>query len=516
MWVAAAALLLGGVQRWGAGRGQRARDDPERAPGTARGQGPGAGRGRTPPPPADAQVADGAPRAGDAAFDAFDTTQPGDGVVVPPPDGDAATPGVPQSIVVTEILYDPTAMPDTEGEWVELLHLGDAPLDAAGIAAVTLVTPGGTGALTPVDPGQVWQPGQWLVVVRSASALGTARGTVPMAIDAQLGLANQGGVIQVVHHGTVVDTVQYGGASGIDAGPGVAVGVDPDWADPEGNDDPAHWCGANGPFATGDWGTPGAPNPPCGAAPDADAAQPPETAADAGGGDTGPDASPPPDAVDASAPDVPPPPPAIAPGAIVVTEIHYDPVAVSDTAGEWFEIYGAASEAVLLDGLVIEDGATSHVVTPPHPLWLHPGQYLVLGRNADPLVNGGVDVAYAFAGITLNNDGDVIRLRSGDIVVDEVTYPGGGGGAAWQLDPNVPTTAEANDDPDAWCLATEPFGDGDKGTPGAPNTPCPAGPQGECAGLCGDQAPSGCWCDELCVTAGDCCPDACASCGYCP
>jgi hypothetical protein len=40
-------------------------------------------------------------------------------------------------------------------------------------------------------------------------------------------------------------------------------------------------------------------------------------------------------------------------------------------------------------------------------------------------------------------------------------------------------------------------------------------PDSSCAGICGDQAPSGCWCDDLCVENGDCCEDACPECGVC-
>lgn len=36
-----------------------------------------------------------------------------------------------------------------------------------------------------------------------------------------------------------------------------------------------------------------------------------------------------------------------------------------------------------------------------------------------------------------------------------------------------------------------------------------------CAGSCGFKAPAGCYCDELCMSNGDCCPDACAACGAC-
>jgi hypothetical protein len=44
---------------------------------------------------------------------------------------------------------------------------------------------------------------------------------------------------------------------------------------------------------------------------------------------------------------------------------------------------------------------------------------------------------------------------------------------------------------------------------------CGGGDDASCVGHCGDDAPSGCWCDELCVGNGDCCEDACAACGQC-
>ncbi|MEM7827076.1 MAG: hypothetical protein QXQ40_02530, partial [Candidatus Aenigmatarchaeota archaeon] len=35
---------------------------------------------------------------------------------------------------------------------------------------------------------------------------------------------------------------------------------------------------------------------------------------------------------------------------------------------------------------------------------------------------------------------------------------------------------------------------------------------GKCAGYCGGKSPYGCWCDEKCVTNGDCCDDVCRDC----
>jgi len=50
-----------------------------------------------------------------------------------------------------------------------------------------------------------------------------------------------------------------------------------------------------------------------------------------------------------------------------------------------------------------------------------------------------------------------------------------------------------------------------------PTNPPPVG--GACSGQCGGQAPSGCWCDDLCEGFGDCCEAVCTDCSslsFCP
>jgi agmatine deiminase len=44
---------------------------------------------------------------------------------------------------------------------------------------------------------------------------------------------------------------------------------------------------------------------------------------------------------------------------------------------------------------------------------------------------------------------------------------------------------------------------------------CPLPPGQSCSGHCGQQAPSGCWCDELCCSYNDCCDDKHDVCGGC-
>ena len=54
------------------------------------------------------------------------------------------------------------------------------------------------------------------------------------------------------------------------------------------------------------------------------------------------------------------------------------------------------------------------------------GGYLVLGRNTNPAVNGGLDVAYRYAGVVLGNGADeIILLDPSGAEIDRVAYDGG-------------------------------------------------------------------------------------------
>ena len=161
---------------------------------------------------------------------------------------------------------------------------------------------------------------------------------------------------------------------------------------------------------------------------------------------------------------------------MVITEIMQNPAAVADTAGEWFEVYNATSQAIDLNGWTIADAGTDrhHIQTPNgEPLWLPAGGYLVLGRNADANTNGGVPVAYRYAGFTLGNaDDEIILLDGAGTEIDRVAYDGGPAfpnpdGAAMQLiRPDLDNALGAN-----WRSAPDPWpgSAGDRGSPGAAN-----------------------------------------------
>jgi hypothetical protein len=169
-------------------------------------------------------------------------------------------------------------------------------------------------------------------------------------------------------------------------------------------------------------------------------------------------------------------------GWVIITEFMKDPAFVTDTKGEWIEVYNAAPWRVNLEGCTLTDDSGSHHVisTGGAGLRFMPGRYLVLGNNADINTNGGVHVDYAYSGFGLGNAGDQIILsRPNGAVLDRVDYDDGvlwpdtGGRSI-----SVKLAARdqfLNDAGTNWCNSSSPLpaAGTDTGTPGADNDACP-------------------------------------------
>ncbi len=174
-------------------------------------------------------------------------------------------------------------------------------------------------------------------------------------------------------------------------------------------------------------------------------------------------------------------------GQIVITEIMYDPSAVTDANGEWFEIYNAGASAVNINGWSIEeaDGSPSHTIDNGGALNIAAGTYAVLARNGTTATNGGVTAVYAYGSWALSNSSDSIRLKNGTTVVDTVSYSetgsdpfpvASGASIALALAESDLGTGD-NNVASNWCLSKNAWSGsaGDKGTPGAAND-CTTGP----------------------------------------
>jgi len=173
---------------------------------------------------------------------------------------------------------------------------------------------------------------------------------------------------------------------------------------------------------------------------------------------------------------------AASPGDVVINEIMQNPAAVSDSAGEWFELVNPTGSAIDINGWTIQDnGSDVHVIANGGPLVIAAGGYLVLGNNGDSGTNGGVSVDYVYGSsfFLANGADELVLLDDTNTEIDRVEWDGGPNfpdpsGASMSLqDPAMDNLVGAN-----WCEASTPFGAGDFGTPGTGNDcgGAPAGP----------------------------------------
>ena len=194
-------------------------------------------------PPADGGVpGDGPPTAPQCSDGDTGATRP---IVVPPPG----------SVRITEIMADPHAVADSDGEWIEVRFDLAADLNGLQLGKV----PG--QVLTTIEAAQclAMAAGSHAVLARTADS--QRNGGVPR-VDGVFGfsLVNSGGALFAGARGAVLDQVSHGQAVA-----GASVSLD------EG--DGQTWCTSpvDAAYGLGDLGTPGAPNPAC--------VEPPEPAA---------------------------------------------------------------------------------------------------------------------------------------------------------------------------------------------------------------------------------------------
>jgi hypothetical protein len=167
-------------------------------------------------------------------------------------------------------------------------------------------------------------------------------------------------------------------------------------------------------------------------------------------------------------------------GDLLITEIMYNPAALSDTEGEWIEIYNnSASDYNLLNVIVVR-ASTGDRHTIGSDIILSQGSYAVIARTAT--ATDHVDYVYG-SSISLPNTGEELQLftygtngTDGELicVVDygAANFNTGLSGISVQLDPSISEVAQAMNGLN-WCESTQTYSTGDLGSPGIQNTPCP-------------------------------------------
>ncbi len=161
-------------------------------------------------------------------------------------------------------------------------------------------------------------------------------------------------------------------------------------------------------------------------------------------------------------------------GDLVITEIMQNPKVVSDSFGEYFEIYNTTSNSIDINGWIIRDNDTdSHIISNGGPLLVPANSFFVFGRNGDIMLNGGYAPNYVYSSFLLTNTSDEVVLATPTgVIIDSVEYDNGASfpdpdGSSMEF---TGITAIENDDGTNWQSSTTLFGSGDNGTPGTLNS----------------------------------------------
>ena len=153
-------------------------------------------------------------------------------------------------------------------------------------------------------------------------------------------------------------------------------------------------------------------------------------------------------------------------GDILISEVMANPFAVSDSNGEWFELFNASANNIDLNGFIISDnGNNSHEINNNGSLIISAGEYLVLGRNNNTNENGGYTADYVYTGFSLGNSSDQIILTDNQSEIARLNYSGlpfGSAGISAELIRQVINPSESH----YQLTQNSIYGMGDTGTPG--------------------------------------------------
>ncbi|HTM19596.1 MAG TPA: hypothetical protein VL172_03785 [Kofleriaceae bacterium] len=354
---------------------------------------------------------------------------------------------LPGDLVVTEVFANATG--DDEGkEWFEIYNATPDPVNLQGMLLLASKSDG-TDEAGHVMTEQVIDPSSYLVMGGVLPDLKPDYVDYGYGADLRVGssrgLPNSDGRIAMQCGDVMVDEMTY-----VEAAEAASLAFDGQTApDYTLNDDTAMWCDSTTEFETGSFGTPGSANDGC--------ASVNPTQCDDGAG---------------IRPVMPP-----GSGDLVISEYMARPDSTVGAAnGEWLEIF--AVNDVDLNGLQLGRAepsggpqAVRTTLSSPDCLSVSAGSYVVIARNADMAVNGGIPQVDYLLGFGITDSDDGLFIGWGGTVLDAVTWTTQRPAAtAVSLDPSKLDPTE-NDTDAYWCNAVDTYGT-QKGTPGAANPSC--------------------------------------------
>lgn len=158
---------------------------------------------------------------------------------------------------------------------------------------------------------------------------------------------------------------------------------------------------------------------------------------------------------------------------LLITEVMFDPEAISEPSGEWFELYNNSNSSVNLKGFTILRGTQKHIIN--RDVIINPFNYYAFARSEGAFEGE----KYVYGTISLPNTSAtlaVLDIQGTDTTeIASITYgtPGfpSAPGTSINLSTNHYNSGEAKNSA-SWCPSSDSYNTGDLGTPGLPNKIC--------------------------------------------
>ena len=159
-------------------------------------------------------------------------------------------------LLITEIMQNPKALSDDTGEWIEILHIGDQPVELAGVLMRDddqdqhYIAPATSLVVSPGD----------YVILGASDDVG---GVTPDYVWFDYSLGNGSDSIVLEANGVIIDAVSWDNGASFPDPNGASMSLSPEVTTTSGNDEASNWCAGQSAFASGDLGSPGEANPTC-------------------------------------------------------------------------------------------------------------------------------------------------------------------------------------------------------------------------------------------------------------
>jgi hypothetical protein len=163
-------------------------------------------------------------------------------------------------LIISEIMNNPAAVTDAEGEWFEIHNVTAQPIDLGGLLIRHTSDP--AAALT-IDSPVIVPPFGYAVLARNGDSNSNGGVPVDYVYSSAVSLTNTADYLAIVRSdNTIIDETNWDELSGLDPD-GASRNLDPQAMVAAMNDDDTNFCEASTVMPNGDLGTPGSGNDAC-------------------------------------------------------------------------------------------------------------------------------------------------------------------------------------------------------------------------------------------------------------